>query len=131
VLPTLVSASSVEEGENEEDAAAAAEEIIDADLLLFPAALLVVVVAVVAMDMVVAVDVLVGGVAMGDCLSSEPPSETDTALEPPQPHMKPRPFLLMRSPPLDPRRRSIIAFSFSVRLRACGAGAQGEEAVVV
>jgi hypothetical protein len=106
VLPTLVSASSVEEGENEDGAAAV--EIIDADLL-FPAPLLVAVAAVVAMDMVVALDVLVpGGVSTGDCLSE--PSEMETALDPPQPHMKPRPFLLMRSPPPAPRRRSIIAF---------------------
>uniref|UniRef100_A0A8R7JZE0 Uncharacterized protein n=1 Tax=Triticum urartu TaxID=4572 RepID=A0A8R7JZE0_TRIUA len=131
VLPTLVSASSVDEGENEEDAAAV--EINDA-ALLFPALLVAVVVTVDMVVAVVAVDVLVGGVAMGDCLSE--PSETETAFEPPQPHMKPRPFLVMRSPPPAPRRRSIIAFIDrsglvflgSVRSVRCGRARRGGSA---
>jgi hypothetical protein len=55
-------------------------------------------------------DAAVGCVAAGDDCFSEPPSEMDTALEPPHPpHMNPRAILLMPSRP-PPRRRDIIAF---------------------
>jgi hypothetical protein len=50
------------------------------------------------------VDAAVCGVAVGDL--SEP-SEMEMALVPPHPHMNPRAFFLMHSPPPAPRRRDI------------------------
>jgi hypothetical protein len=107
--------SAYRDDDESDDGASAADDDVVAGGLPPPALLLiafgVVAVVVVVVDIVavigVSVDAAVCGVAMGDL--SEP-SETDTALVPPQPHMKPRAFFLMRSPPAAPRRRDIRTF---------------------
>jgi len=105
--------SAYRDDDESDDGASAADDDVVAGGLPPPALLLIAfgIVAVMVVDIVavigVSVDAAVCGVAMGDL--SEP-SETDTALVPPQPHMKPRAFFLMRSPPAAPRRRDIRTF---------------------
>jgi len=109
----LLGPSSVVSAYRDDDGASAADDDVVAGGLPPPALLLIAfgVVAVVVVDIVavigVSVDAAVCGVAMGDL--SEP-SEMDTALVPPQPHMKPRAFFLVRSPAAAPRRRDIRTF---------------------
>jgi len=110
--PSSVVSAYRDEDESDDGTSAAAEDVV-AGGLPPPALLLIiafVVVAAVVVDIVAVVgvvDAAVCGVAMGDL--SEP-SEMDTALVPPQPHMKPRAFFLVRSPAAAPRRRDIRTF---------------------
>ena len=93
--------------------------------MFFPPLLVDLVVVVVDMAVSGLVDAAVCGVAIADF--SDEPSEMETALVPPQPHMKPRAFFLMHSTRPAPRRRDRATLMEGFCSGGVGAGASSAE----